>query len=739
MKDTKRILAVLLALLMLVSSIPYAVAEEEATSGKCGESVFWRFDKSSKTMTISGSGPMSNYINDESPFCYKSDIESVLIGEGVTSVGDWMFEGCDGLKRVTLPDSVTILGDYSFLECSSLVDIIITNKVKSIGDGAFAECSSFTSVLIPNSVTKIGNAAFSNCSKLTNVTIPNSVTSIGSGPFSSCDKLSSIIVNGDNLFYSTDENGCLYNKDKSDLIQYPTGNSRREFIVPDSVTSIGPFAFDGCNCLTSVIMPNGLKSIGGWAFSNCSNLVSARIPNSVAELFDGAFEGCSSLKSVTLPNNMTYTGQNVFKDCNSLISVTIPFGVTKISRGMFWQCKELSSVTISKSVKSIDYGAFYRCDALSDIYYTGTRMEWDCIIVESDYNDSLEFATLHFNSINAYNLGEESYSFGNYVDKDSKIGHCFGMAATSSMYHLGLLNKSVFGGNNLYPLYSFEDTDNIRDPICHYQNIQGKTAINSTVAGGFHRKHNSFIDYFLYTAHIKDIYNIEKDWKEVIDYVKNHQFDGAGNLQIDIWKEGKGGHTVNFLRFDDSFDEDRIYVYDNNYPTVETYFYKDISGNVCQAPFSTFKGSIDSIGIIDTVKYFNFAKSFKSTRAIYASSNMINIDGADVSPMSGDGSEVRYMLELPEDLNKAEIIPLVDNAEFTYLDQTYQFGIIDEDTIGILTLSENENSVGSLKIENAPADISNVCKWCGKTHEGFFQGIIGFFHKILAAILGAKY
>jgi hypothetical protein len=141
------------------------------------------------------------------------------------------------METLVLEEGMTSIGNYAFFSCIGLPSVTIPNSVTSIGDHAFEYCSGLTSVTIPNSVTDIGSCAFRECSGLTSVTIGNSVTSIGSGAFQSCSGLTSVTI----------------------------GNS---------VTSIGSYAFDGCSGLTSVTIGNSVTSIGSEAFRECSGLTS---------------------------------------------------------------------------------------------------------------------------------------------------------------------------------------------------------------------------------------------------------------------------------------------------------------------------------------------------------------------------------------------------------------------------------------------------------------------------------
>ena len=322
-------------------------------------------------------------------------IPSEIDGKPVTSIGYNAFSYCTGLTSITIPNSVTSIGTYAFYGCSGLTSITIPNSVTSIGDWAFHGCSGLTSITIPNSVTSIGGCAFHNCTGLTSITIPDSVTSIGGWAFNGCTGLTSINVASGNNYYSSN-NGVLFNKKKTALIRYPEGKSQTSYTIPNSVTSIGNYAFCGCSGLTSITIPNSVTSIGNYAFWGCSGLTSITIPDSVTSIGSWAFENCTGLTSITIPNSVTSIGNGAFAGCTGLTSITIPNSVTSIRYGAFWGCTGLTSITIPDSVISIGNRAFEDCTGLKDVYYTGSKDEWEAISI-GEYNDRLLNATIHYN------------------------------------------------------------------------------------------------------------------------------------------------------------------------------------------------------------------------------------------------------------------------------------------------------------------------------------------------------
>ncbi len=293
------------------------------------------------TSLISVTIPDSVTSIGNSAFSWCTSLTSVTIGNSVTSIGNRAFWYCTSLISVTIGNSVTSIGDEAFYNCTSLTSVTIPDSVTSIGYRAFWYCTSLTSVTIGNSVTSIGDEAFYSCTSLTSVTIGDSVTSIGYGAFYSCTSLTDITVDADNTAYCS-EDGVLFNKSKTELIQYPVGNARTSYTIPDSVTSIGDVAFLYCTSLPSVTIPDSVTSIGGAAFRGCTSLTSVTIGNSVTSIGIGAFYSCTSLTSVTIPDSVTSIEWNAFSDCTKLTSVTIPDSVTSIVNGAFSNCPALA-------------------------------------------------------------------------------------------------------------------------------------------------------------------------------------------------------------------------------------------------------------------------------------------------------------------------------------------------------------------------------------------------------------
>ena len=200
---------------------------------------------------------------------------------------------------------------------------------------------------------------YSNVRKIKKVIIDNNITSIGDYAFREAENLTDIVL-------------------------------------PDNITNIGEQAFYGCKSLESIHIPNNVTNISYGAFSYCSSLTSITIPDSVTSLGYYAFNYCTSLENITIPNSVTSIGGSAFEGCNRLTKIVIPDKVSLIDYWTFYNCSNLTSITIPNTVTSINNNAFYACENLNDVYYRGTKTEWENISVGSN-NTHLTNATLHYN------------------------------------------------------------------------------------------------------------------------------------------------------------------------------------------------------------------------------------------------------------------------------------------------------------------------------------------------------
>lgn len=230
----------------------------------------------------------------------KSNIESLVIPNSVTTIQEHSFELCHKLRSISLGSGITTIEKYTFRNCKGLKTIVIPNNITSIGDSAFAECDGLESVTLSNKLTQIGWHAFQLCKNLRTIDFPASITTIDSSAFES--------------------------------------SGLERVVIPDNITTIKSNAFCQCYNLRSVTIGKGLTEIGTSLFESCTSLESITIPENIATIGAYAFQGCSALKSITLPHTVDRIMRNAFCDCLSLEAVFCERAIppTAVMQGDFW-------------------------------------------------------------------------------------------------------------------------------------------------------------------------------------------------------------------------------------------------------------------------------------------------------------------------------------------------------------------------------------------------------------------
>ena len=409
-----RLLTTLAALLLALTSW---------ANGTEIDGIYYELNNSTNKASVTFTGVYGSYNPSSTAYTGSITIPASVTYDGtvysVTTIGYGAFIRCTGLTSISIPASVTTIGDWAFSDCTGLTSLTIPASVTTIGVGAFQDCKGLTSITIPSSVTTIGDQAFLGCTGLKSISIPASVTSIGRFAFDGCTGLTSIKVEEGNTAYDSRENcnaiietasntlvaGCMNTTIPNSVTTIGVGalegcTGLTSISIPASVTTIGDWAFYGCKGLTSISIPSSVTSIGDGAFSYCTGLTSINIPNSVTNIGNGAFCGCNGLTCIkveegntaydsrencnaiietasntlvagcmntTIPNSVTAIGDGAFEGCTGLTSIDIPSSVTSIGGTAFYGCTGLTSISIPNSVTTIGEGAFYRCTGLTSI------------------------------------------------------------------------------------------------------------------------------------------------------------------------------------------------------------------------------------------------------------------------------------------------------------------------------------------------------------------------------------
>ena len=356
--------------------------------GKAGDDVEWAVYNNG-LLELTGTGPMYDYDYAKTPwYAHRSSIQRISVGSGITSLGENAFASCTKATEVSLPDSlkqigagafylcsnltevsvpqgVTELGDNVFHGCTSLASVSLPEGLQTIGIKAFCECTALTQLTVPEGVTSLGKEAFYHCAALQTVSLPATLTQIGDQAFQLCHKLNAITVAPGSASFSHDNQGALYNRDKTALLRVP-GAFQGTFVIPSTVTSVAKQAADYCSGLTAVQIPDSVTSLGVEAFAYC-DLRQVIIPRTVTVLPAGCFTTNPHLTSVTIPETVTEIRDSVFSYCESLTAATLPAGLKVLGNSVFWGCSQLQSIVIPEGITALEQAVFYDCSALETV------------------------------------------------------------------------------------------------------------------------------------------------------------------------------------------------------------------------------------------------------------------------------------------------------------------------------------------------------------------------------------
>lgn len=310
-----------------------------------------------------------------------SSLIHVQINSSVTTIGDYAF-AYTGITEITLPDSVISMSNYVFYGCRNLQRVKLPNNLSCISGGAFSYCESLTDIEIPESVERIKGSAFEMCSGLYSITIPGDIVEIGDYAFEHCTKLNNVCFTPTKVA-PTESNGTI-----GDYAFSYCDNLYR-ITIPENIGFITPLAFYGDYSLDWIDVSSGntkLASRSGILYNKNITKLICYPPSYYGYFYDNNF---------IVPDTVTVIGSNAFNGVHLLCNVILPDGVTAIENNAFSGCYNLGAITIPDSVTTISDGAFWNCGKLSDVFYSGTKSEWESISI-SDRNDSLKNATIHY-------------------------------------------------------------------------------------------------------------------------------------------------------------------------------------------------------------------------------------------------------------------------------------------------------------------------------------------------------
>ena len=364
--------------------------------GTCGDNLTWKLTEEGE-LIIEGTGDMYNYHEEASGINHpwlkcRSQIKTITIGEGVTSIGNTAFRDCTELTSISLNNDLKHIGVEAFRYCGKLTAIDFPESLTSIANSSFFECRGLLSVTIPEGVTSIDFSTFSGCSSLKSLILPSGITSIGGNAFKACHNLTEIVCRAttppsisSNTFNSVSREAFVYVPHAS-IGAYESAEHWSEFTNIQPMIIASGFCGDDliwrlndayeltiegtgamydysnstaapwqsyAGSIKSVVIKTGVTGIGSWAFSQCSALTDVSIAESVIRIGGDAFRECSTLEEITLPKGLTELGTGVFLYCYALKSIIVPEGVTKIGSDTFEFCPQLSSITFPSGLTEI--------------------------------------------------------------------------------------------------------------------------------------------------------------------------------------------------------------------------------------------------------------------------------------------------------------------------------------------------------------------------------------------------
>ena len=327
----KGIGAIKLALFLtigLFSVLFFFVTAREAEAATAG-GVTWYVE--GEVLHVEGTGSMFDVAEGGQAPWYpvRSTVTEIVLGDGLTSVGERAFYGFSRVSRVTLPKNVKSIGAHAFSGCTALSSLQFPSELVHVGEGAFLSCVSLTEVTLPNGCLTVGAYAFASCENLRVAHLPASLTELGAYAFFGARRL-------------------------------------QEIQLPPTVTSVPEACFRGCAELSAVSLPSGLLKVEKEAFYGCERLTAVVLPIGIKEIGASAFWG-SGLLGISLPNGLEGLGEYAFAYCRSLAEACLPDSLTDIPTGLFLSAERLREITLPLAAEAIGDRAFSYCLSLGSI------------------------------------------------------------------------------------------------------------------------------------------------------------------------------------------------------------------------------------------------------------------------------------------------------------------------------------------------------------------------------------
>ena len=308
---------------------------------------------------------------------YKGNMEEVIIPEGIVVISEFAFKNNSNVKKVVLPNSVTTIGKDAFYGCTNMENINIPNSVISLGDSAFSKCTSLKSITLPQSIQFVGDDVFGNCTSLETITVSkgvplNNVTMLEGTEWLNIEREKGLVIINDILLDGTNCEGKVVIPSKVKQIGEGAFYQARyitSVTIPDSVTSIGSYAFKECSRLTKVIMGKGVKSIGHFTFFGCRKLETITVPDTIESIGQSAFEKTIWIENQRKKNPLVIIGTILIDGKTAEKKVVIPSKVKVINELAFEYNEKITSIDLGE-VETVGFAAFLECTNLSSVVFS---------------------------------------------------------------------------------------------------------------------------------------------------------------------------------------------------------------------------------------------------------------------------------------------------------------------------------------------------------------------------------
>lgn len=334
-------------------------------------------------------------------------LESVILPEGLQSIGTWAFGYVEHLSTIALPSTLQTLDTEAF-SVSGLESIDIPAGLQTIGSSVFKNCKQLSSVTFHNGLKTIGVSAFQNCTALLEITIPETVETVNSGAFQGCTSLTKVTVLSA-LWAGGD-------KSSSSITKQALDGYVRELVLGDGITRLGKYAFSGIDSLRTITFPSSLEVVGEYAFSNCKSLSSLSLPAGVTTIGNYAFTGCATIDSISLGESLVRIGQQAFYQCTSLRSLPLPESLRAINSTAFYGCTGLTEVVIPSAVDSLGSNIFSGCTNLTSITINSNNL------CSQTYSTGTNIrSAINQDAVMTYIIGEGVTAIGNYAFYNSPM------------------------------------------------------------------------------------------------------------------------------------------------------------------------------------------------------------------------------------------------------------------------------------------------------------------------------